>query len=114
RRREEPVMIAEQPGQRRPDLQRAFQPQLSSPMPEHELTHLRGQESEFRKCRGCHPKNRPLGIAEDPLPDLLSIVMVRSGELDRVLQVLVVSLKKSQRRTSLAKQISRGHRSRPR
>ena len=44
------------------------------------------------------------------LPRLLRVVVVRSGELDRVLQILVVHVQEGERRTLLLDRVERRHR----
>ena len=79
-------------------------------MPEHELAHLGRQVAELREGVGRLAQDGALGVAEHAVPGLLRVVLVRPGELDRVLEVLVVDVQELERRAALVEQVQRRHR----
>src|SRR5262249_34542810 len=51
------------------------------------------------------PQDRSLGVPEHAVPGLLGAVGIRPGQLDRVLEVLVVNLEELERRALLADEV---------
>ena len=79
-------------------------------MPEDEPLDLGREEAELREGVGRLAQDGALGVAEHAVPGLLRVVRVRPGELDRVLQVLVVDVQELERRLALVEQVRGGDR----
>ena len=92
----------------------AAQAEVPLAVPEHEPAHLGRQEAELRERVGRLAQHGALGVAEHAVPGLLRVVHVRPGELDRVLEVLVVDVQELERRLALVEQVQRRDRAGPR
>jgi hypothetical protein len=74
-------------------------------VPEDEVAPGGRHALQLGERRGDIAQHRSLGVAEHPLPRLLSVVPVGAGKADRVLEVVVMGAEEAQRRLPLGQQV---------
>ncbi len=78
-------------------------------LPQHDVAYRSREVREFGEHASGLTQDGALGIAEHSMPGLLRAHRIRPGELDRVLQVIVVHVEELERRAALLQQVLRRH-----